>query len=244
MPYCVSLSLDGMIVCMKMAMVAGGLLATAALLSGCGLKDVTQAANQATLDYEVKEKAARLVVLGGAGDIVISEAAGGVVTVSETLHWSSGKPTTEHKMDGDALVITYDCPHAMDNCSVDYGIRVPKGMRTEVETGSGDIHLRALGNPIKAKVGSGDLEGAGLTAAGLTVEAGSGDTTLKFATAPDTIDLVTGSGTAKIMLPGGPYNVDAEAKSGETTVSVATDQNSPHRVVARAGSGDISLLPA
>lgn len=223
---------------------AGGLLTTAALLTGCGLRDITQAANQATLDYEVKEKVARLVVVGGAGDIVISEAAGNVVTVSETLHWSSGKPTTEHHVDGDALVMTYDCPHAMDNCSVDYKVHVPKGMRTELETGSGDIHLRALGNPIKAKVGSGDLEGAGLTGAGLTVEAGSGDTTLKFATAPDTIDLVTGSGTAKITLPGGPYDVDAQAKSGDVTVSVTADQNSPHKIVARAGSGDISLLPA
>ncbi|KAB8183545.1 DUF4097 family beta strand repeat protein [Microbispora catharanthi] len=229
---------------MRMMVMAGGLLATAALLTGCGLRDITQAANQATLDYEVKEKVARLVVVGGAGDIVISEAAGDVVTVSETLHWSSGKPTTEHHVDGDALVVTYDCPHAMDNCSVDYKVHVPKGMRTELETGSGDIHLRALSNPIKAKVGSGDLEGAGLTATDLTVEAGSGDTVLKYATAPDSIDLVTGSGTAKITLPGGPYDVDAEAKSGDVTVSVTTDQNSPHKVVARAGSGDISLLPA
>ncbi|GLX06332.1 lipoprotein [Microbispora sp. NBRC 16548] len=223
---------------------AGGLLATAALLTGCGLRDITQAANQATLDYEVKEKVARLVVVGGAGDIVISEAAGNVVTVSETLHWSSSKPTTEHHVDGDALVMTYDCPHAMDNCSVDYKVHVPKGMRTELETGSGDIHLRALSNPIKVKVGSGNLEGAGLTGTDLTVEAGSGDTTLKYATAPDSIDLLTGSGTAKITLPGGPYDVDAEAKSGDVTVSVTTDQNSPHKVVARAGSGDVSLLPA
>ncbi|SDM30859.1 hypothetical protein SAMN04489726_0911 [Allokutzneria albata] len=34
-------------------------------------------------------------------------------------------------------------------------------MRVEAETGSGDIHLRALGNPIKAKVGSGAVEGTG-----------------------------------------------------------------------------------
>ncbi|WP_259404781.1 DUF4097 domain-containing protein [Microbispora sp. H10830] len=227
-----------------MMVMAGGLLATAALLTGCGLRDITQAANQATLDYEVKEKVARLVVVGGAGDIVISEAAGNVVTVSETLHWSSGKPTTEHHVDGDALVMTYDCPHAMDNCSVDYKVHVPKGIRTELETGSGDIHLRALSNPIKAKVGSGDLEGAGLTGTDLTVEAGSGDTTLKYAAAPDSIDLVTGSGTAKITLPGGPYDVDAQAKSGDVTVSVTADQNAPHKIVARAGSGDISLLPA
>ncbi|XVQ88408.1 hypothetical protein ACQP2K_13590 [Microbispora siamensis] len=51
-------------------------------------------------------------------------------------------------------------------------------------------------------------------------------------------------GCAKITLPGGPYDVDAKAKTGETTVSVKTDPNSPHKIVARAGSGDIRLLPA
>jgi hypothetical protein len=38
--------------------------------------------------------------------------------------------------------------------------------------------------------------------------------------------------------------VDAQAKSGEATVAVKTDQNSPHKVVVRTGSGDINLLPA
>ncbi|MEU8174331.1 DUF4097 family beta strand repeat-containing protein [Microbispora hainanensis] len=229
---------------MKTTMMAGGMVAAAALLAECGLQDITRAANHATLGYEVKEKVARLVVVGGAGDIVVSEAAGDVVTVKETLHWSSGKPTTEHKVDGDALVMTYDCPHAMDNCSVDYDVHVPKGMRTEVETGSGDIHLKALSNPIKAKVGSGDLEGVGLTGTDLKIEAGSGDTTVKYAAAPASIDVVTGSGDAKITLPGGPYNVDATANSGDVTVSVTTDRNSPRKVVARAGSGDVTFLPA
>ncbi|MEV4459612.1 DUF4097 family beta strand repeat-containing protein [Microbispora sp. NPDC049633] len=233
-----------MIFIMRTTMMAGGLLAAAALLAGCGLQDITRAANHATLDYEVKEKVARLVVVGGAGDIVVSEASGDVVTVKETLRWSSGKPITEHKVDGDALVMTYDCPQAMDNCSVDYDVYVPKGMRAEVETGSGDIHLKALSNPIKARVGSGDLEGAGLTGTLLKVEAGSGDTTVKYAAAPGSIDVVTGSGDAKITLPGGPYDVDATADSGDVTVSVTTDRNSPHKIVARADSGNVSFLPA
>lgn len=38
-----------MIFLVKMTVMAGGLLATAALLTGCGLRDITQAANQATL---------------------------------------------------------------------------------------------------------------------------------------------------------------------------------------------------
>lgn len=230
-----------MIFLVKMMWKTGGLLAAAAMLTGCGLQSVTQAANQETLTYEVREKVVKLVVVGGAGDVVISEADGSAVKVSETFRWSSGKPTTEHKVEGDALVMTYDCPHAMDNCSVDYMVEVPKGTRVEAETGSGDIHLRALGNPIKAKVGSGDLQGTGLTGEEIKVEAGSGDTTLTYDTAPNSIDLVSGSGTANITLPDGLYHVDAQAKSGESMISVKTDRNSPHKIVVRTGSGDISL---
>ncbi|WP_250562900.1 DUF4097 family beta strand repeat-containing protein [Sphaerisporangium fuscum] len=222
----------------------GALLAAAALSAGCRLENIVPAAHRTTLGYEVKEKVARLVLVGDAGDIVVSEADGSAVKVTETLRWSSDKPTTEHKVQSDALVMRYDCPHALDNCSVDYTVEVPEGLRVEVESDSGDIHLRALGNPIKAKVGSGDLEGIGLTGPEIKVEAGSGDATLGYAAVPDDIDLKVGSGDAKITLPGGPYNVDAEAGSGDVTVSVKTDRNSPHKIVARADSGDIDFLPA
>ncbi|MEV0146689.1 MULTISPECIES: DUF4097 family beta strand repeat-containing protein [unclassified Nonomuraea] len=228
---------------MKAIVLAGGLVTTAMVLTGCGLQNITKATDQAILSYEVKEKVARLVLVGGAGEVVISAADGGVVKVAETLRWTSAKPTTEHKVEGDALAMRYDCPKAMDNCSVDYTIEVPKGMAVDVATGSGDIRLQALGGPVKAKVGSGDLEGTGLTGTEIKVEAGSGDTTLKYATTPDSVDLVVGSGNTKIELPGGPYNVDAKARSGDATVSVKTDLNSPHKVVARAGSGDVSVLP-
>ncbi|MFI6792491.1 DUF4097 family beta strand repeat-containing protein [Nonomuraea sp. NPDC050383] len=228
---------------MKAILLVGGLVTTAMVLTGCGLQNITKAADQATLSYEVKEKVARLVLVGGAGETVISEGDGSVVKVVETLRWTSAKPTTEHKVEGDALAMRYDCPEAMDNCSVDYTIEVPKGMAVDVATGSGGIRLKALGGPIKTKVGSGDLEGTGLTGTQIKVEAGSGDAMLKYATPPDSVDLVIGSGNAKIELPGGPYNVDAKAKSGDATVSVKTDHNSPHKVVARVDSGDVSILP-
>ncbi|MFF4778572.1 DUF4097 domain-containing protein [Microtetraspora fusca] len=226
------------------------------------MQNVVRAANKETVTYDVKDKVAGVVLVGGAGEIEVGEADGSVVKVDETLRWSSGKPVTEHKVEGDALVMSYECPHAMDNCSVNYTIKVPKGMRvevkagsgdvhlnalsgpTKVETGSGDVHLKALGGSITAKVGSGDLEGTGLTGAELKLEAGSGDATLQYATVPDKIDLSAGSGDAKITLPGGPYSVDVRTKTGDRTVSVKTDPNSPHKVVIRTGSGDVTLLPA
>ncbi|MGI5488908.1 DUF4097 family beta strand repeat-containing protein [Microtetraspora malaysiensis] len=252
-----------MIFLVKAMVITGGLLASVALVSGCGLQNITRAANKETVTYDVKDKVARVVLVGGSGDIEVDEAdGGGGVKVDETLRWSSGKPVTEHKVEGDALVMSYECPHAMDNCSVNYKVKVPKGMRveakvgsgdirlnalsgpTKVETGSGDVYLTELSGPITAKVGSGDLEGTGLTGTELKVQAGSGNATLKYATAPDNIDVSAGSGDAKITLPEGPYSVDAQTKTGDTTVSVKTDPSSPHRAVIRTGSGNITLLPA
>ncbi|MFF3671019.1 DUF4097 family beta strand repeat-containing protein [Microtetraspora malaysiensis] len=226
------------------------------------MQNITRAANNETVTYDVKDKVARVVLVGGSGEIEVGEADDSVVKVGETLRWSSGKPVTEHKVEGDALVMSYECPHAMDNCSVSYKVKVPKGMRveakvgsgdvrlnalsgpTKVETGSGDAYLTELSGPITAKVGSGDLEGTALTGKELKVEADSGNATLKYATVPDNVNVSAGSGDAEITLPDGPYSVDTKTRSGETTISVKTDLGSPHRVVIHTGSGNVSLLPA
>ncbi len=54
-----------MVFCVKkmMTVMAGGRLTTAAVSTGCGLQNITQATDQATLDYKVQEKVAGLVVV-------------------------------------------------------------------------------------------------------------------------------------------------------------------------------------
>ncbi|MFG1943598.1 DUF4097 family beta strand repeat-containing protein [Nonomuraea sp. NPDC048826] len=228
---------------MKRIALAGGLLASAALLTGCGLGGLTGPGEQDKVSYEVTEKVTKLEVRNGSGDTLITETWGGAVKVDETLHWRGDKPKTEHTVNGDTLLITYECARAWGDCGVNYKIEIPKGLEVVAKAGSGDVTLRSLSGPLVVTSGSGTVDATGLTGKTVTAEMGSGDLKLEYAAAPDDAQLETGSGSVVLRLPDEGYDVDAEVGSGEATVSVRDDQNAPRKVKVSAGSGDVSVQP-
>ncbi|WP_157246426.1 DUF4097 family beta strand repeat-containing protein [Nonomuraea typhae] len=230
----------------KTIVLAGGLLASALVLTGCGLGNLVgaKAHNKEVNEYTVTDKVAKLRLSSGSGDTEIREGSAAAIKIVETLLWNSDKPKAEHKVEGDALAVTYDCPSSMDNCSVNYKIEVPKGLALELETGSGDISLVGVTGAIKADVGSGDLAGTRLGGEQVSVTTGSGDASLKYTTAPKLVNLVVGSGNAAIELPEGPYAIDAKTSSGDEAISVKSDPAASRKVTVRAGSGDVSVTPA
>ncbi|MEU7743780.1 DUF4097 family beta strand repeat-containing protein [Nonomuraea sp. NPDC049158] len=228
---------------MKTIVIAGGLLASALLLTGCGLKDLAGPTNQDTVTYQVTDKVAKLQLKSGSGDTVLTEYDGAAVRVTETLHWRNDKPKAEHKVDGDTLSVFYSCPKGWDSCSVDYKIEVPKGLQVDAEAGSGDIAMRQLTGQIEANAGSGDVDASGLGTKKIFAEAGSGSIDLKFAVVPDSVELKSGSGDATLRVPAGAYDVKTQVGSGDVQVSVDKDPASPHKVSLTTGSGDVSVLP-
>ncbi|MGI5270003.1 DUF4097 family beta strand repeat-containing protein [Nonomuraea sp. CA-218870] len=223
--------------------IAGGLLASAALLTGCGLDSLAGPSEQDTVSYEVTEKVTKLEVRNGSGDTLITETGGGSVKVDETLRWRGEKPRTEHTVNGDTLLITFECPRTWSDCGVDYEIEIPKGLQVKAETGSGDVTLRSLSGPLAFNAGSGAVDAAGLTSKTVAGEVGSGDIELEYAAAPDGVRLETGSGGITLRLPDEGYDVRTEVGSGDTTVSVRDDRGAPRKIVISAGSGDVSVLP-
>ncbi|WP_336204793.1 DUF4097 family beta strand repeat-containing protein [Nonomuraea sp. LPB2021202275-12-8] len=228
---------------MKTIVIAGGLLASAALLSGCGLAAIGGPTNQDTVSYEVTDKVAKLRVKSEAGDTVITETGGNAIRVVETLQWRDTKPKAEHSVDGDTLFVRYDCERSWGSCSVNYKIEIPKGLQVDAETGSGDVTLRSLTGPLNVTAGSGDVDASDLAGKTVLAEVGSGNIELKYATAPDSAELEAGSGNVTLRVPDGAYNVKTEVGSGDATVSVKNDPNSPRKVSLTAGSGDVSVMP-
>lgn len=232
-----------MIHIMKTIVMAGGLLVSAALLTGCGLANLGGPANRDTVTYQVTDKVAGLKLKSGSGDTDITETGGNAVRVVETLRWSDEKPETEHRVDGDLLSMSYNCPAKWDDCGVDYKIEIPKGLRVDLDSGSGDITLTSLTGPIGVFMGSGNVNGTGLAGEKVSVKTGSGDAELKYAAVPGSVDVRTGSGNATLHVPDGPYEVSTRAGSGEIQVSVQNVASSPHKVTMTTGSGDINVLP-
>jgi hypothetical protein len=227
---------------MKTIVIAGGLLASVALLTGCGLKSIVGGStNQDTVTYQVTDKVAKLNLKNGSGDSVITEYDGSAVRVTETLKWNDRKPDAKHSVSGDTLLVQYECGAGWGNCSVDYKIEVPKGLQIDADTGSGNITLRSLTGQLEVSSGSGDVDAAGLGSKKVYAEAGSGNVELKFAAVPDSVETKSGSGDCALQVPQGSYDVNTKVGSGDANVSIKDDASSTHKLSLTTGSGDVSV---
>ncbi|NUW35770.1 DUF4097 family beta strand repeat protein [Nonomuraea sp. SMC257] len=226
---------------MKIIAIAGGLLASAVLLTGCGLDGIAGPAHKDTVTYQVKDKVQKLHLRSGSGDVAVTESDVAYVSVTETLHWSNDKPRAEHKVAGDTLSVYYDCQRSWGSCGVDYQVEIPKGLQVDLDAGSGDLTLRSLTGPLDLKADSGDIKGNGLGGKRILAEAESGNIDLRYAVAPDSVELSVDSGDAVLTVPDGSYDVSTRVDSGDEHVSVKDDNSSPHKISVTADSGDVTV---
>ncbi|HEX6471631.1 MAG TPA: DUF4097 family beta strand repeat-containing protein [Streptosporangiaceae bacterium] len=127
--------------------------------------------------------------------------------------------------------------------SGDVGVRDVQGA-VRAHTGSGSIMITSIGAQADLHTSSGDIIATSVRGGTLRAETGSGSVTLKFSSAPSNVLAVTGSGDVRIRVPGGPYRVDQSTKSGDDSVQVPTDPSAPAVIVARTGSGSLTIAPA
>ncbi|GLW97930.1 DUF4097 family beta strand repeat-containing protein [Microtetraspora sp. NBRC 16547] len=191
-----------------------------------------------SLSYDVTDKVAALVVRTGAGDVTVNESDRTGIQVAETRDWSGAKPQNGHRVDGDTLILEYDCR----NCGIDYRIDVPRGVEVKIDSGAGDITLRSLTGPVRLSTGAGDVDANGLAGKRVSVDTGSGDVKLKFASAPDEVSTETGAGSATLWVPQGSYNVTAETAVGSRRIDVSRDSSASRSISVKTGVGDIKVL--
>ncbi|HEX4814012.1 MAG TPA: DUF4097 family beta strand repeat-containing protein [Nonomuraea sp.] len=228
---------------MKTIAFAGGLLASAVLLTGCGLTSIAGPRNQEVVSYDVTDKVTRLRLDAQEGDAVIIEGAGAAVRVVETHRWSGGdQPKARHRVEGGVLLVDHDCS-GWSSCSVDYKIEIPKGLPLDLDSGSGNLTLRGLTGDLRIHVGSGDVDASGLSVKNVVAEAGSGNIDLRYAAAPGNAKIEVGSGDIVLNVPDGAYAVSTDTGSGAADVKVKKDAAAPNKLSLASGSGDISVLP-
>lgn len=224
-------------------MFAGALLASTALLTGCGLASIGGPTDESVVNYDVKDKVSTLQLRSGSGDAVITESDRSGIHVTETLQWrGDDKPKAEHKVDGDRLAVSYDCGSSWGSCSVNYKIEIPKGLKIDIDAGSGNLTLRGLTGQLDVVNGSGDIEGSDLGSRKGVIENGSGDIELKYTAAPENLDLQNGSGDISVYVPQGSYDVSTDAGSGDTKVDVADTPGAPNKITMESGSGNLNVL--
>lgn len=201
--------------------------ATATVLTGCG-----GVGAKLTFSDVEKAKVTDIVITGGSGDVMIRTAAITETRINRIIHRNSD-PGSSYRVEGATLSIDTDCG---PNCSVDYDITAPQGVKVRGSLGSGDIGL--------TEVGAVDLS---LTSGDMMINQVKGDVTAKATSGEITLNDVTGKVTASVQsgnvramrIGGGP--VDVRATSGDVDVDVVK----PMSVTAQTTSGDVTAhIPA
>ncbi|MEV4107800.1 DUF4097 family beta strand repeat-containing protein [Nonomuraea sp. NPDC049695] len=247
----------------KRAGMIAGFLGFAALLTGCGLAGPL---DEDTASYDVTDKVAGVRVEADSGTVKVVESDRTGIHVTERLSWRGTKPEPSHKVQGDTLTLAFKCAgtwglgSAASACEVSYEVEVPKGLRVDVSSDSGDLTLRGLSGELKARSDSGDLtleglsgqlkartdsgviEADDLAAKHAEVETDSGDVDLTFDGQPDKVVTTSDSGSISIRVPQGPYNVVAKTDSGDKHITAANDPSAARQIQLTSDSGDLEVV--
>ena len=196
------------------------------------------------------------------GDVTVGQTAGDRLVATGTAHYSLVRSAVIRSVTASGTTVSSHCRFVTGQCSFNYRVGLPTGVRAVLASGSGDLMLRGLSGYVNAAAGSGDIAGTGLSgpqvtfesgsgditvsglaSAAVTASAGSGNVTLTFTKVPDRVSVNDSDGDVRLVLPRGPalYRVNAKASSGNRVVHVPTSSVSPHLINVSAGSGNIVI---
>lgn len=217
-------------------------MAALAPLAACG--EFGGPEHTETRSYDVTEHVATVRVSSGGGRIDIIAREHDVVRVTETLRYNTDKPTPQHALHGEQLVLTSGCGDLTGNCGVDYRLEVPSAVAARLDSAGGAVTVTALSGALDVDSDGGQVDGARIASTTFTARTGGGAADIQFTAPPDNIGIESGGGDVTIQLPKESYAVDASAAGGNTTINVPVDGASPHKISVRSGGGDVLVTPS
>jgi putative adhesin len=176
------------------------------------------------------------------------EIAGGgqraVLGVQRTDRYAFGHDAeVQRTVTGGELRLQSRCPNAVPRaCSVRYRVVVPDNVPVTVRTTSGTVRFRAYRGSARVTTRGGDVDVAGFCGFSLQARAESGDIDASAACAPQELTLRSTTGSVRVTVPPGRYQVEAESTSGSHSVSgLDAVSDAPFAIQALSSSGDVSV---
>jgi DUF4097 and DUF4098 domain-containing protein YvlB len=197
-----------------------------------------------------------------AGDVNVTGVDGSatVVGVTEKRYDERCRLTMEQK--GDLLIIELASRNLFRaNCEADFEIRVPRAMDLKFKTGSGNVRVAGTSGPVTietgsgevdvrakllafdARVGSGSVRAEGLEAPA-SVRTGSGSVHLVYDKVPaeGELAILSGSGDAEVLFPKhARIRTTFTAGSGSLKNRLGDTPNARFTVSMKTGSGDLTV---
>jgi Putative adhesin len=187
-------------------------------------------------------------ISAGSADVTVLPGGSGAINVVRRASTERGRSVAAPTMTDGVLSLPGNCHSSalgwLAFCSVRYVVNVPTGVPLTLRNSSGDVTVDGLtASRLDLQVGSGDISVSRVTTPDLVAVTSSGDLTLSFAQDPTTVKATVGSGDLRVLVPGDgqAYAVDGNTGSGDYHNELNTQLGSTHTIVARTGSGDLTL---
>ncbi|MBP2367371.1 hypothetical protein [Pseudonocardia parietis] len=214
---------------------------TGLVLAGCGGTGPEQ---RETSSEPVDGAVSRVEVDSDAGDLRL--VAGEQASVEQDLRWTGdAKPQVEHRLEGDVLRVTVDCPDdGGERCQAGLVITVPAQASSRAEVAAGGIEISGLTGDQDVRAAAGGVRGAGLGPGTVSASSNAGGIDLMFAAAAPDVHAESSAGSVDVRVPVGPvYHVTAETTAGSTAVEVPDQPGADHRITARTTAGEVRVAP-
>lgn len=246
----------------RIALIAGTILAAVfTLCSATQVASWTIGSVKRSSHKVIEGPVGTLTVDARSGDIVLVPSDSDSVVIDSEASGTLHTPELEVRPEGARVRVAGGCPQfTFGKCSSEIVVRVPARTAVKVAAGSGDISADGLdgnvtlhsasgdvvgndldGASVELTSNSGDIVAAGVRAASIVTRTGSGDVTVHALRVPASLEARSDSGDIAVLVPPGDelYRVDAETKSGDRSVGVATTSRATNSVTARTNSGDV-----
>jgi hypothetical protein len=180
----------------------------------------------------------------GDAPVQITGGAGGAVEVRRTEEFAFGHPPrVKRGVEGGVLDISSRCPDTvLGTCDASYRVAVPDNVLVNVRTTSGRVQITGLNGSARVVTRSGPVAIAGFCGFTLVVTSASGDVSTAADCSPDRIEVRSGSGDVRAIVPAGRYRVEAHNDANTQRVRNVTEaDDASFTVQALSGSGDVSV---
>jgi hypothetical protein len=222
----------------RSALILVALAALVATLTGCGV-----ARHQFRDDTTYQVAATEINLDTGSGSLKVRPGGPGSVLVKRHVWYVGKRPAQTSSVDGTTLKLT----GCTGNCSVDYEVTVPPGVKVtggggsgdvdvanvstvSVRVGSGNVRVHHASGSVSAESGSGDIEVVDVQGAA-SARTGSGNLTLTDVSG----SLLADTGSGDVSGTGLHGRTIAHTASGNLTLRLSDAQD----VTAKTDSGDL-----
>jgi putative adhesin len=194
--------------------------------------------------YAVQGSLAGVQLDMGAADVELVGGGQGALEVRRTDRFTFDHPSVERRSVANGVLrIGSACPKTVpSNCRVAYRVAVPDNVPVTVRTSTGAVRVGELRASAGIQTDSGDVTVDAFCGFQLSARSRAGDVSANTGCSPERMELRSGDGNVRAVVPRGRYRVDAVSDAGRQRVrGLTVTDDAPFLIQALSTRGSVEV---